>query len=207
MEKILDGLRDTIRAAMRRVARGLNKATKGQLSPNTVTLIGLAMHFPIALMIAADMYVAAGVLLIIFGLFDTLDGELARLQHSASKVGMLLDSTTDRMKEIILYIGIASSFVLMDEPWFAVWAVAACGGSLLVSYVNAWGEAMLTRHRLSKDTMNQAFRGGFLRFEIRMLLIVIGLFVGNLVPFVAAIAVLSWLTAVQRLLRITKRLA
>lgn len=207
MNAALDGFRDAIRTVMRHVAKALNKATRGQVHPNTVTLIGLAMHVPVALAIAANMNILAAVLLVIFGLFDTLDGELARMQHRTSKSGMLLDSTTDRMKEVILYMGAGTSFVIAGQPWFCVWAIAACGGSLLVSYVNAWGEAILAHSGLSKHTVNQVFRGGLMRFEVRMLFLVVGLLANQLAITVAIIAVLAWFTAIQRLVAINKGLS
>ena len=49
----------------------------------------------------------AALLLAVFGLFDTLDGELARLQGTESPQGAFLDSVTDRMKEILVYVGLA----------------------------------------------------------------------------------------------------
>ncbi|HEX8350198.1 MAG TPA: CDP-alcohol phosphatidyltransferase family protein, partial [Hymenobacter sp.] len=91
----LDVLRSRTRAIMHVIAVGLNHATRGHVSPNAITIVGLLMHVPIAWLIAGGSnYWAAG-LLVIFGLFDTLDGELARLQKSASSTGMLLDASTD----------------------------------------------------------------------------------------------------------------
>src|SRR5205085_12126990 len=95
MNKVLDAVRDMVRAVMRTVARGLNRLTGGKLSPNAVTIVGLLAHLPIAYFIATGRLTLAAVLLVIFGLFDTLDGELARLQKRASNIGMFLDSATD----------------------------------------------------------------------------------------------------------------
>ncbi|HTE57440.1 MAG TPA: CDP-alcohol phosphatidyltransferase family protein [Verrucomicrobiae bacterium] len=204
INSFLDQCKKLVKGVVRPIAQGLNNVSGGQLSPNTVTIVGLCMHIPIAWLIAQDSPVWAAGLLVVFGLFDTLDGELARLQKRESSVGMLLDSTTDRMKEIILYIGIAYLLVSQSSslPWqpatIAAVAAAACGGSILVSYVNAWGEAILAA-KGHKHTINQTFRSGLLRFEIRMVLIILGLLTGWLLYVVAAIAVLAWLTALERL--------
>ena len=205
MDMVLDRCKHALRAVVRQFARGLNRVTRGHIHPNTVTLIGLAMHIPIALAIAANMRITAALLLVIFGLFDTLDGELARLQHRASTAGMLLDSTTDRMKEVILYMGVATNFIIAEQPWFCVWAVAAVGGSLLVSYVNAWGEVVLAQKPASKHAVNQTFRGGLMRFEVRMVFLIIGLLSNQLAITVVIIAVLVWITAFQRLVGIYRR--
>ena len=164
------------------------------------------MHIPIAVLIAeGHNYIAAG-LLVVFGLFDTLDGELARLQHRASNAGMLLDASTDRMKEILLYIGAAYSFVAIGRPYMATWAVAACGASLLVSYVKAKGETAVAGGKLSANEVNRLFQDGLARFEIRMFILFIGLITGRVVIAVIIIAVLSGVTAVGRLLKITRKL-
>lgn len=211
VNSFLDQCKKLVKAVVRPIAQGLNSVSGGRLSPNTVTIVGLGMHIPITWLIAHGSPIWAAGLLVVFGLFDTLDGELARLQKRESSVGMLLDSTTDRMKEIILYMGIAYLLVGQSDslPWqpatIAAVVAAACGGSVLVSYVNAWGEAILTA-KGHKHTVNQTFRSGLLRFEIRMVLIILGLLTGWLLYVVAAIAALAWLTALDRLRNIIAKL-
>src|ERR1700733_5878302 len=104
---LIEAIRLRIRAVMHHLAVLLNKLTGGALHPDVVTIIGFLMHVPIAVLIATSHLLAAAILLVIFGLFDTLDGELARLQGRSSARGMLLDASTDRMKEVLLYTGVA----------------------------------------------------------------------------------------------------
>jgi phosphatidylglycerophosphate synthase len=197
---------------MRSVARGINWLTRGKLHPNVVTFASLLMHIPIAYLIAQGDFVWAGGLLVIFGLFDTLDGELARLQNRVSTLGMLLDSVSDRMKEAMLYMGIGYYLVTTalqsdkEVGYFAVVTVAACGGSLLVSYVNAWGEAVMTQAQKAQHQVNQAFRTGLMKYEIRMFLLVVGLLFDWLLSVVVIIALLSWVTAFERLFNVSRRL-
>jgi CDP-diacylglycerol--glycerol-3-phosphate 3-phosphatidyltransferase len=207
---LLDWCKARVRRVMRGVARVLNKLTGGRIRPNTVTLVGLAMHVPIAVLIATRHPLWAAGLLVIFGLLDTLDGELARLQGTTSAVGMFLDSTTDRMKEIILYVGIGYR-LLEHAPYGstgfnAAVVVAACGGSILVSYINAWGDAVMSSSG-KRHTVNQAFRGGIMRFEVRMTLLVIGLLTDMLFPVVVLLAVSVGLTAIGRMYHVIRRLA
>src|SRR5688572_773856 len=104
--QLIDAVRAGIRKVMHHVAVWLNRLTGGKLSPDLVTIVGLVMHIPIALLIGTgDHNILAALLLVVFGLFDTLDGELARLQNRSSVRGMLLDASTDRMKETLLYVG------------------------------------------------------------------------------------------------------
>lgn len=192
---------------MHYVAIGINTITRGHLTPNAVTIIGLLAHAPIAWLIAVDQPIWAAISLLIFGLFDALDGALARLQNRTSTGGMLLDASTDRMKETLLYTGIAAFFVNHGLVGWAPWAAAACGASLCVSYVKAKGETAIAKSiHLSVTDINRVFQDGFLRFEIRMFLIIVGLVVGQLQYFIAVIAVFATITAFERLIKIMRHL-
>ena len=193
---------------MRYVAKALNTLSKGKLHPDAVTITGLVMHVPIALLIATYHNVWAAGLLVVFGLFDTLDGELARLQNRSSVTGMLLDASTDRMKEALLYSGAAYALALGDHPATAAWAAAACGASITVSYVKAKGEAAVAsgKQDIPHAVLNRMFADGLLTFEIRMFLLVVGLLTNHLMWAVAFIAVFASFTAIGRLVRITKHL-
>jgi CDP-diacylglycerol--glycerol-3-phosphate 3-phosphatidyltransferase len=206
LNALLDGIRSAVRSVMQKVAQALHKLTGGKLSPNAATLAGLIAHVPIAWLIATRHPLKAALLLVIFGLFDTLDGELARLQGRASPAGMLLDAVTDRMKEILLYCGIAYFFITLGYPRTAVWVVAACGASLLVSYVKAKGEVAVKDSKLSPNAINKLFQDGLMRYEIRMFLIFVGLVTALLPEMVMLIAVLSTFTAISRLINISRRL-
>lgn len=204
---LLDSIRGAVRAAIRNIARFLHAATGGRLSPDMVTLAGVVLHIPVAVLIGLGGYdVLAAVLLAVFGLMDTLDGELARLQQRASARGMLLDASTDRMKETIVYAGIAYAFALGPHPATAAFAAAACGASLCVSYVKAKGEAAVASagKRIPHNELNKVFADGLLTFEVRMALLVVGLLAGQLVIAVVILAVGAGATAIGRLVRISK---
>lgn len=209
MKRAIEVIRQWFRRVIRVLARWLNKLTGGKLHPNTVTIFGLAMHIPIVFLIIADYWVAAGILLFFFGLFDTLDGELAREQDRVTNNGGFLDASTDRMKEVILYTGVAYWYALSDNPALAAWAVAACGASICVSYVKAKGEAVIAASgkKFSYPVLNKLFADGLLPFEIRMFLLIVGLLSGYLIWIVAVIAVLSSYTAVQRMANIGRALS
>jgi CDP-diacylglycerol---glycerol-3-phosphate 3-phosphatidyltransferase len=207
IQQILEVVRVAVRGYIRHFARYLNKATNGRIHPDAVTIVGVIMHIPIALLVAHGGYnLLAAALLVIFGLFDTLDGEIARLQERGGARGMLLDASTDRMKEVMLYTAAAYVFALSNHPATAAWAAAACGASLCVSYVKAKGEAAVAsaNKTLSHHELNQLFKDGLLTFELRMAVFVIGLLCNQLVIAVAVIAVLATYTAVGRLVRISK---
>lgn len=197
VENVMESVKTQIRAIMRRFASVIDKISGGKITPNTITWSGLLAHIFIAYLITLQEYNWAAVLLIIFGLFDTLDGELARLQGKDSPSGMFLDSLTDRMKEILLYVGISYSIIAIGRPYMAVWAIAAAGVSLLITYVNAWGEVCASRNRHTAD-VNKKFRGGLMGFEVRMFVLVLGLLSGRLILATIVITILGIMTVAQR---------
>jgi CDP-diacylglycerol--glycerol-3-phosphate 3-phosphatidyltransferase len=202
----LDACRTVVRGWMTLLATILNTASGGKLSPNAVTVLALIMHVPIAWLIATNHHWWAAGLLLVFGLFDALDGALARLQKRAGNAGMLLDATTDRMKETALYCGVAYSLIGSAHPRMAVWAVAACGASLCVSYVKAKGETAVSASNLTPNEINRLFQDGLLRFEIRMTILIVGLLINQLAIAVIIIAIFSTITAFGRLIKITQYL-
>lgn len=210
MNTLIDLVTNAVRGFMFDLAKLLNKMSGGAITPNGITWFGFAMHIPIALFIGQDKHVLAAVLLVVFGLFDALDGAMAKVQKKAGNAGMLLDATTDRMKEVILYIGSAYYFLNANHrPLhnFAVWAVAACGASLCVSYVKAKGETAVKNVHLTPNEINRLFGDGFARFQVRMLILIIGLLSHRLEFAVVFIALLSTLTALSRLMSITRKLS
>ncbi|HSX16143.1 MAG TPA: CDP-alcohol phosphatidyltransferase family protein [Candidatus Saccharimonadales bacterium] len=203
----MEPIRQVFRTGIRHVAVVIDRWSGGRAHPDAVTIIGCLAHAPIALLIATGSYIWAAVLLAIFGLFDTLDGQLAQVQKRQSARGMLLDAVTDRIKEILLYIGVAYSIIATTgRPYLAVWAVAACGCSLLTSYLNAFGDVVMT-HAGVKHTANKALRGGLLPFEVRMAVLIVGLLSGRLTLAVIVIALGAAYTALSRLVRVARALA
>jgi len=206
LDQFIDIIRNAIKALMSALAITLNKATGGKLSADVITLIGLFSHIPIAWLIAIQKnYLAAG-LLVFFGLFDSVDGALARAQKKSSSRGMLLDASTDRIKEVILYIGASSALVASGYAGWAGWAVAACGASLVVSYVKAKGETAISDKKLSPSDINRIFADGIMRFEIRMFVLIVGLLTNTLRYALVFIAVTSALTAIGRFHKISQKL-
>ena len=200
MPTIINSLKNIVRIIVRSIAKALNKVFPG-IDPNIITVVGLIAHIPIALLVADNQLVLAGILLVVFGLFDTLDGELARLQNRESLSGRLLDSITDRMKEVFIYGGIAYYFLENQNPKLAFITLLASGAALIISYINAWGEAVLSE-KISKERKNKLLRTGLMTFEIRITTIIIGLLVNQLAVTITALAVLSWFTLLQRLLNV-----
>ncbi len=206
LDQFIDIIRNAIKALMSALAITLNKATGGKLSADVITLIGLFSHIPIAWLIAIQKNFLAAGLLVFFGLFDSVDGALARAQKKSSSRGMLLDASTDRIKEVILYIGASSALVASGYAGWAGWAVAACGASLVVSYVKAKGETAISDKKLSPSDINRIFADGIMRYEIRMFVLIVGLLSNTLRYALVFIAVTSAITAIGRFHKISQKL-
>lgn len=206
--QLIEQIKKSVRKIMHSVAKTLNDVSGGRITPNSVTWLGFIAHIPIAFLIAYDNYTLAALMLVVFGLFDTLDGELARLQKKSSPAGMLLDASTDRMKEVILYSGIAYSLLNSDQNNLAFMAVIACGASLCVSYIKAKGESAVatSKNKIDHATLNRMFSDGLATFEIRMFILVIGLLTSQIAISIIIIAILSTYTAFYRLFKISKNL-
>jgi phosphatidylglycerophosphate synthase len=217
---MIEGLKNIVRAVALVFAKVINHVFAGRINANHISIIGLLGHLPIVWLIAEGYhgYAAAGV--IFFGLFDTLDGQLARLQNKSSNLGMLLDSVFDRIKEIMIYVGLAAYFNsawarpgggLIEEPLYgfyaASWLVPALGISLLISYLNAWGETILLRSGKSPASVNKLLRGGFMPYEIRISFLAFSLlFPDTLVISLAVISFWGAVTAAIRFHKIYSRL-
>ena len=197
---MIETIKQAFRHAIRAIAIPLDKYSRHRLTPNMVTGFRFVMHVPIAWLIATQHNIWAAVLLVVFGLFDTLDGQLAQVQKRSSPAGMMLDSVTDRMKEVLLYIGASYAIIATTgRPYLAIWAVAALGCSMLTSYINASGDVVMARYKIAQHTANKSFRGGLFPLEIRMTVLVVGLLSSRITLAVIVIALGATFTAFSRL--------
>jgi CDP-diacylglycerol--glycerol-3-phosphate 3-phosphatidyltransferase len=185
-------------AWVRRRAEALMSALgRVPLTPNQVTVVGLVLTFFAATLVAFGELRWAGVVLIVAGTCDILDGALARSTHTSYPYGAFLDSTLDRYSEGAIYIGLAAYFVSAGGPyqrWLVLATFAALAGSFLVSYVRARAQSL----GFTCET------GLFARPE-RVVLTVIGLVFSGvfggwvLYGVIVLLAVLTNLTALQRI--------
>jgi CDP-diacylglycerol--glycerol-3-phosphate 3-phosphatidyltransferase len=167
------------------------------LTPNQVTVVGLVLTFAAATLVAFGHLRWAGLVLIVAGTCDILDGALARSTHTAYPYGAFLDSTLDRYSEGAIYIGLAAYFVSAGGPyqrWLLLATFAALAGSFLVSYVRARAQSL-----------GFTCESGLFARPERVVVTVIGLVFSGvlggwvLYGVVLLLAVLTNLTALQRI--------
>jgi CDP-diacylglycerol--glycerol-3-phosphate 3-phosphatidyltransferase len=158
------------------------------VTPAMLTTAGLAGNAIAAVLIAGGALTAGGVVVLVASALDMLDGAVARATGRASRFGALYDSVLDRCSEAAVLFGIAYYALDRGSTEQALLAFAAVVGSLLVSYVRARAEGL-----------GVALTDGLFRRQERVVLTAAGLILGLLRPTLWILAVLSLLTALQRL--------
>ncbi len=130
----------------------INVLVKIGITPNGVTIIGFLITIGSAVILIAGAELGAkgdtryitwfGVILLLAGVFDMLDGQLARKTNQMTKFGALFDSVIDRYSEMIMFFGIAYYLVSYHYLLSGVFAFIAMIGSIMVSYVRARAEGL-----------------------------------------------------------------
>jgi phosphatidylglycerophosphate synthase len=181
-------------AWVRRHAEGLITALgRTPLTPNQVTVVGLALTFFASGLVAFGQLRWAGIVLIFAGTCDIIDGALARTTRAAYPYGAFLDSTLDRYSEGAVYLGLAAYFITVDGPlqrWLVLATLAALAGSFLVSYVRARAQSL-----------GFTCKSGLFQRPERVVVTVIGLIIGGPVLYVVVflLAIVTNITALQRI--------
>ena len=166
---------------------------KSRLKPNTLTWIALAISIIAAGTIATNHPIIGGFLVLVSGLFDIMDGALARLTNQATRFGALLDSTFDRVSDSILLLGLLVLYVRNGGTIEIVLIFLALIASLLTSYVRARAEGIGINCPV----------GLFTRTE-RVIILALGLLLNPLYEFsilivLMVLVVLGFVTVGQRL--------
>lgn len=130
-------------AFVRRLAeRGIGVFRDSPLTPNMLTLFGLVITIAGAALVAAGYLFRGGIVLLFAGLFDILDGALARAAGKVYRYGAFLDSTVDRYSEGAVYMGLLIFYLARHSALEPVLILAALAGSFLVSYVRARAQSL-----------------------------------------------------------------
>ena len=174
--------------------------SKSAITPNALTFINLALSIVAAYVIATGRLPLGGVLVLVSGLFDILDGALARFTKQTTKFGAVLDSTVDRISEAATLCGLVIWYVAQEGATLEIVLVlVVLIGSFLVSYIRARAEGLGWQCQI----------GLFTRAE-RVIVLAIGLILDRISVhsvFVALciLAVFVFVTVVQRLVYLWKQ--
>ena len=175
------------------------------ITPNAITWFSFALAVGAAILVTTGHLLEAGFLVLTSGFFDILDGALARGTNRTTRFGAILDSTLDRLSEAVVLLGILGLILLSEEPaiplvaflgkeWIILLIFVALFSSWSVSYIRARAEA----------TGIDCEVGLFTRLE-RVIVLVVGLWLNQIVIALAIIAALSLVTAGQRLIHVGRQ--
>jgi CDP-diacylglycerol--glycerol-3-phosphate 3-phosphatidyltransferase len=166
----------------------------GRISPNALSLVGFLLSLLAASQVGLGHLLWGGLLVLLAGFVDLLDGAVARLGGKVTPFGAVLDSALDRLSEAAVLLGLVVHF-WGSLTVYLIYAVLV--GSFLVSYIRARGEGL----GLVMET------GLFTRGE-RVVVMALGLvFPVVLWPALALIALLSWFTMGERLFAVWRKTA
>lgn len=187
-------VRDGWDKLMRPVGAALSRT---RLSPNVITLLGVALQGVVTWQIVTGHLLVAGLLGILSGFSDAFDGAVAKARNLTTKFGALLDSTTDRLSDGLIFgalawlYGVAPDLRSHDRPWVAALALGTLVVSFLVSYVKSRAEALGFECNV-----------GLVERAERLVLINAGLILDVVPAILVILFALSVVTLLQRLLHV-----
>ena len=168
-----------------------------RIHPNVLTFIGLVINIYAAWLFAragsaADPRVDfrwAALVIIGAGLFDMVDGRVARATSQVTRFGGFFDSVVDRYSDLALYMGLLVYYASINRFFYIVLTAVVMTGSVMVSYTRARAENTIPKCKV-----------GFLERPERIVLIIIGALFGRMAAALWVIAVLSNLTVIHRMI-------
>jgi CDP-diacylglycerol--glycerol-3-phosphate 3-phosphatidyltransferase len=187
-----------------RRARARNALIESRLTPNAISLTGLALNIVAAVLVFYDHFFIGGIAFIVGSVMDTLDGRYSRMSGKGSQFGAFLDSTLDRVSEGIVLAAVAAQFAEAGDDFAVAATVIAVLASVMVSYTRARAEAL----GVTGDV-------GIAPRAVRVVILSIGLLFAKgaslgdfelLEPAVYVLAVLSIVTVFQRIFHVRSAL-
>jgi CDP-diacylglycerol--glycerol-3-phosphate 3-phosphatidyltransferase len=169
--------------------------SRSGITPNALTFINLALNIVAAYVIATGHFIIGGVLVLVAGLFDLLDGALARFTKQTTKFGAILDSVADRISEAAILCGLLIWYIPQEGASLEIVLIfVVLVGSFLVSYIRARAEGLGWQCQV----------GLFTRAE-RVIVLAIGLLINQIFIVLCVLVIFVFFTVVQRLVYLWKQ--
>lgn len=160
-----------------------------RIHPNVLTFLGLLINVLAAFFFAAGRFQTAGLVLIGAGLFDMVDGRVARETNRVTRFGGFFDSVLDRYSDLGVLMGMLVYYASINRFFYIVLTAIAMTGSVMVSYSRARAENSIPKCKV-----------GFFERPERVVLLIVGALFNRMAPVIWATAVLSNLTVVHRMI-------
>ncbi len=168
-----------------RIVRSLALA---RINPNVLTFIGLLINVVAAALFGYGRFLAAGLVIILAGIFDMVDGRVARATNTVSLFGGFFDSVLDRYSDLALYFGLLVYYARINREFYVVLTAVVMTGSVMVSYARARAENTIPSCKV-----------GFMERPERIVLVIIGALFNRMAAVLWVIAVLSNITVIHRI--------
>ncbi len=160
-----------------------------RIHPNVLTFIGLLVNAAAAALLASGRFLAAGVVIMVAGLFDMVDGRVARETNRVTRFGGFFDSVLDRYSDLVLLMGLLVYYASINRFFYVVLTAVVMTGSVMVSYTRARAECTIPRCKV-----------GFMERPERVVLLIIGAVFDRMAPVLWIIAVIANLTVIHRVM-------
>jgi CDP-diacylglycerol--glycerol-3-phosphate 3-phosphatidyltransferase len=171
---------------IRMIVRGL---ALSKITPNVLTFLGLVINMVAAAFLAVGSFRTAGYVIIFAGLFDMVDGRVARATNQVTRFGGFFDSVLDRYSDLALLVGLLVYYGTINRPSYVVLTAVVMTASVMISYTRTRAENIIP-----------ACKVGFLERPERIVLFIIGALFDRMAPVLWIIAVLGNLTVIHRMI-------
>ncbi len=168
------------------IVRGLALA---RIHPNVLTFIGLLINIWAAVLLGKGDFRMAGYIIIGAGIFDMVDGRVARETNQVTRFGGFFDSVLDRYSDLALLMGLLVYYGNINRPLYVVLTAIVMTASVMISYTRARAENEIPTCKV-----------GFLERPERVVLLIIGALFDRMAPVLWVIAVMGNLTVIHRMM-------
>jgi CDP-diacylglycerol---glycerol-3-phosphate 3-phosphatidyltransferase len=160
-----------------------------KIHPNVLTFVGLLINIYAAFLLAAGSFFQAGLVIVGAGIFDMVDGRVARYTNQVTKFGGFFDSVLDRYSDLALLMGLLVYYASINRNAYVVLTAVVMTASVMISYTRSRAENTIPSCKV-----------GFLERPERIVLLIIGALFDKMAPALWVIAVLGNLTVIHRMM-------
>jgi CDP-diacylglycerol--glycerol-3-phosphate 3-phosphatidyltransferase len=159
-----------------------------RINPNVLTFTGFLITLLAAVSLARGKFLQAGLIIIVAGIFDMLDGRVARTTNSVTKFGAFFDSVLDRYSDIAMFLGLMFYYSKAQRFTYIVLSGIVLMGAVMTSYTRARAESLIPLCKV-----------GFMERPERLVLMIIGALTDRMAPVLWVMAFFSNLTVIHRI--------
>jgi CDP-diacylglycerol---glycerol-3-phosphate 3-phosphatidyltransferase len=160
-----------------------------KIHPNVLTFIGLVINVYAAVLLASGRFLAAALVIIGAGIFDMVDGRVARATNQVTRFGAFFDSVLDRYSDLALLMGLLVYYGNINRSFYVVLTAVVMTTSVMISYTRSRAENVIPLCKV-----------GFLERPERVVLLIIGGLFDRMAPVLWVIAGLGTITVIHRMM-------